>query len=375
MSLIYPEKINPALQDFFQDQLSHPSQFKSVIHPQDEMYQFALLNQKTPEQAALRYYFNGKRIFEAISQVIQWHFGSFDAVDSFLDFASGYGRFTRFLTQAISPEKVWISEIHPAAVAFQAEQFGVQGIPSHPQPDRFHCHQQFDGILACSLFSHLPEKTFSLWMKKLYDLLTPNGILMFSVHDRSLLPPDAAIAANEILFIPESESDSLDVNDYGTTYVGEDFVRQVVIQVCDDQAKIDRIPKGICRYQDLYLVTKKIRSDFAGFQLSHHPHGRLERCYLTADNFIKFQGFVTEINPDSRIEKIIILRNNQELHQNFPHESSSNSMLPINWEFQMPADQINPDDNLLIKGVNSRGLEWVFEATTLEFLLKVKSLI
>jgi SAM-dependent methyltransferase len=372
MSLIYPEKINPALQDFFQDQLSHPSQFKSVIHPQDEMYQFALLNQKTPEQAALRYYFNGKRIFDAISQVIHWHFGGFDAVDSFLDFASGYGRFTRFLTQAISPQNVWISEIHPAAVTFQVEQFGVQGIPSHPQPDQFHCHQQFDGILACSLFSHLPEKTFSLWMKKLYDLLTPNGILMFSVHDRSLLPHDAAIAADEILFIPESESDSLDVNDYGTTYVGEDFVRQVVAKISNCTAIIHRIPQGICQYQDLYLVTKKPRSDFNTLQFSHHPHGRLEQCYLTADNLIHFQGFVTEINPNSRIEKIIIFSNNQQLHQFSPAESSSDSMSPMNWEFQIPVTQVLPQDHLLIKAVNSRGLEWVFEAASLEFLLQVK---
>lgn len=372
MSLIYPEKTNPALQDFFQDQLSHPSQFQSVIHPQDEMYQVALLNQKTPEQAALRYYFNGKRIFDVISQVIQWHFGGFDAVNSFLDFASGYGRFTRFLTQAISPKNVWISEIHPAAVAFQVKQFGVQGIPSYTQPDQFHCHQQFDGILACSLFSHLPERTFGLWLKKLYDLLTPNGMLMFSVHDRSLLPPDAAIAADEILFIPESESESLDVYEYGTSYVGEDFVRQVVAGISNSTAIIHRISKGICRYQDLYLVIKKPRSDFNQFQFSHHPHGRLEQCYLTADNFIKFQGFVTEINPDSQIKKIIVLNNKKCLYQLDLAELHSDSILPINWEFKIPASQILPQDHLLIKAVNSRGLEWVFEAATLEFLLKFK---
>ncbi len=371
MSLIYPEKINPALQSFFSDQLSHPSQFNSTIHNRDEMYQFALLNQQTPEQAALRYYFNGKRIFEAISQVIQWHFGGFDGVTSFLDFASGYGRFTRFLTQAISPDKIWISEIHPAAVAFQVEQLGVQGIQSDSQPDKFQINRQFDVISACSFFSHLPEHTFSLWMKQLYDLLTPNGILMLSVHDRSLLPDSAAINTNEILFIPESESQSLDVCEYGTSYVGEDFVRHIINQISDNNANFYRIPKGICRYQDLYLITKNIKSDFSEFQFSHHPQGRLEHCYLTNDDLIKFKGFITEINPESQIENITILSNNKKLHQFSPVESAVSATSQIDWDFTIPASLISSQDHLLIKAVNSRGLEWVFEAANLEFLLRV----
>ncbi len=377
MSLIYPEKINPALQDFFQDQVSHPSQFNSIIHQQDEMYQFALLNQKTPEQAALRYYFNGKRILEAVRQVIGWHFGSFNSVSSFLDFASGYGRFTRFLTQKLSPQKIWISEINPAAVQFQVEQFGVQGIPSDSQPNSLEIRQQFDGILACSFFSHLPEKTFSLWMKQLYDLLTPDGILMFSVHDRSLLPSNAAIAAAEILFIPESESRSLAVNEYGTTYVGEEFVRNVINDISNKTATVHRIPQGICRYQDLYLVMKNAESDFSNLQFSHHPQGGLEDCHLTDEKTVEFKGWVSEINPRSRIENIVISSNNQFLHQFSPfpyrwshHESSA---LQMPWSCQIPADQISPQDNLLITAVNSRGLEWVFEAATLDFLLQSKS--
>ncbi|MGB3402641.1 MAG: class I SAM-dependent methyltransferase [Microcoleaceae cyanobacterium] len=372
MSLIYPEILNPALQDFFQDQLSHPHQFNSIIHSTDEMYQVALLNQKTPQQAALRYYFNGKRIFDAVSQVIQWHFGDFNTVSSFLDFASGYGRFTRFLTQSISPDKIWISEIHPTAVAFQTQQFGVNGIPSYSQSDRFHTDRQFDAISAISLFSHLPEETFSLWLKKLYDLLTRDGILMFSVHDRSLLPDHAAIATDEILFIPESESQSLDKFEYGTSYVGEVFVNQAIQNISDNQAIIYRIPQGICRYQDLYLVTKKSIADFSGFQFRHHPHGRLEQCYLTDDNNIQFEGFVSEINSNCHIEKIIVLKNSQNFYQYCP-DFTEDSHFPNIWSFTIKESQINLKDSLVIKAINSCGLEWVFEAADLELLLKTKT--
>ena len=372
MSLIYPETINPALQDFFQDQLSDPQQFNSVIHSQDEMYQVARLNQPTPEQAALRYYFNGKRIFDAVSQVIQWYFGDFNRVSSFLDFASGYGRFTRFLTQKLSADKIWVSEIHPTAVSFQVEQFGVNGIQSYSQPHQFQTHQRFDVILACSLFSHLPEKTFNLWLRQLYDLLTPDGILMLSVHDRSLLPDHAAIARNEILFIPESESQSLDAFEYGTSYVGEEFVNQVINNISKNQAVIYRIPLGICRYQDLYLVTNKSNIDVSRFQFHHHPHGRLEQCYLTDDHKIQFQGMGSDINPNSQIEKIVILKNSQNFYQYNPGFTKNSNLQNI-WSFTLKESEIDSQDSLVIKAINSCGLEWVFEAASLETLLKAKT--
>ncbi len=365
MSFLFPEQINPALQDFFQDQVSSANQFKSLIHPQDEMYQFALVNQKTPQQAALRYYFNGKRIVAAVRQVIEWHFGSFDAVSSFLDFASGYGRSTRFLLQEIEAHKVWISEIDPEAVQFQVEQFGVHGIPSFAQPHSLNLQQQFDGILACSFFSHLPQQTFSQWLKILYERLTPNGILMFSVHDRALLPEQAEIETDEILFIPESESRSLAGSEYGTSYVGEGFVRNVIDEISDQQAVLYRIPQGICRYQDLYLVLKNPHSEFSQLQLIHHPKGRLEQCHLTPEGVLKLNGWVSEINPNSQIETITILRNAKPFYQFHPLQSS--------WSCQIPAQQLSPQDTLLIKAVNSRGLEWVFEAATLDFLLSSKS--
>ncbi len=358
---------DPALQAFILDQVKSPQKFKSIISDQDEMYLFALQNHRIPEKAAIRYYFNGRRIFDAVQKIIRWHFQDFNKVESFLDFASGYGRFTRFLIQELPVERVWISDIYPDAVTFQIEQFGVQGICSTAIPANYSVEQKFDCIFACSFFSHLPEQTFIAWMHTLYHLIKPEGILIFSVHDRELLPPHLKIQSSEILFAPQSESRSLDVNEYGTSYVGEEFVRQVIHQVSQGEAVCDRIPKGICRYQDLYVVTQHPVQDFSTLQFSHHPMGRIEQLKITSDG-LEIQGWVSEINPGSQVEDILVFINGNFVKSCQPMPASSSQEEKFSWSCQITLSTLSPTDILLIKAVNSRGLEWIFETAKLESL-------
>mgnify|MGYP001045478467 CR=1 FL=1 len=368
MILNHFQQLDPALQTFIQDQVQFPLEFKSIISPQDEMYLFALQNHLIPEKARIRYYFNGRRIFDAVRQVVQWKFKEFNQINSFLDFASGYGRFTRFLLQELNCDQVWVSDIYTDAVQFQQESFGVNGIISTVNPTDYSVNQKFDCILACSFFSHLPEKTFTLWMKTLYNLITPAGILMFSVHDRDLLPPDSKIKSDELLFIPQSESQSLDVYEYGTSYVGEEFVTQAVKNISEGEAICYRIPQGICRYQDLYLVAKPPNPEFSTLQFSHHPWGRLEQINLIAEGRLQVSGWVSEINPDSKIEAISVSVNNHSIQtvqpiSNYPLDDR------LSWSIQINLASVYPEDVILIKAINTRGLEWVFEAATLEVLL------
>jgi 2-polyprenyl-3-methyl-5-hydroxy-6-metoxy-1,4-benzoquinol methylase len=368
MILNHFQQLDPALQIFIQDQVQFPLEFKSVINEQDEMYWFALQNHLIPEKARIRYYFNGRRIFDAVRQVVQWKFKSFNQINSFLDFASGYGRFTRFLLQELNYNQVWVSDIYTDAVQFQQEHFGVNGIVSTVHPTDYSVQQKFDCILACSFFSHIPEKTFTLWMKTLYNLITPAGILMFSVHDRDLLPSESKIQSDELLFIPQSESQSLDVYEYGTSYVGEEFVTQAVKNISEGEAICYRISQGICRYQDLYLVAKPPTPEFSTLQFSHHPWGRLEQINLTADGKLQVSGWVSEMNPNSKIEAIYISINNHRVQTVQP---ISNSPLEdkLYWSSQINLSSISPQDVILIKAINTRGLEWVFEAAPLKALL------
>lgn len=370
MHLINLTKQNLALKTFIEDQVKSPQTFNSVISDQDEMYLFALANQGNPDQACLRYYFNGRRILDAVLQVLNCHFSDLREITSFLDFASGYGRFIRFLTQEIPPENIWISDIYAEAVQFQLQQFGVQGIVSTTYPEDYPISQQFDCILACSFFSHLPEKTFFSWMQKLYSLLSPQGILLFSVHDRALLPEHLMISSSDLLFIPDSESRTLDVNEYGTTYVGEEFVKNVLQTVSQAEACYFRIPKGICRYQDLYCVTRHPQPDLASLNFCHHPQGRIEQYELTPEGTLLLKGWVSEINPNSQLEGILIFVNNQWFDNALSAPLPSHPEQQFSWSYQLPLTNLDQQDIILIKAINSQGLEWVFEAATLERLMK-----
>lgn len=355
-----------ALKQFIQDQTPFPDRFNPAICDQDEMYLFALANHGTPDRACIRYYFNGRRILDAVRQVLEWKFGQFEQVSSFLDFASGYGRFTRFLVQHIPPQNLWISDIYAQAVQFQIEQFGVKGIISTTYPQDYPVEHSFDCILACSFFSHLPEATFLTWLQKLYSLLSPQGIFMFSVHDRDLLPAHLAISNSDILFIPNSESRSLDVNEYGTSYVGEQFVAQSLKTISQGEAVYSRIPRGICGYQDLYLVTRTPQKSLASLNFVHHPQGKIERCELTPEGNLLLTGTLLEKAINSTILMTI---NGQLVPDGLLSFQPIDSDAQWSWSYKISLEKISQQDMILIKAVNPQGLEWVFETTTLENLM------
>ncbi|MEM1169435.1 MAG: methyltransferase [Cyanobacteria bacterium P01_H01_bin.35] len=243
------------IDNFIQDQTRKHEKINVKIHPQDEMYLYALKNTNgRKDEALLRYFSNGKRILDAVKQIVELYFDGFENISSFLDFASGYGRFSRFLLQEIPSNKIWVSDIYPEAVEFQKQQFSVEGIVSTNSPEDYRINQKFDCIFACSFFSHTPQKTFIGWLEKLYSCLTENGILIFSTHDLSLMTIETDVEAEAIYFTPESESLFLKTEDYGVTYVGEKWVGKVIQKVTEGKAKWHRIKRGLCGYHDLYIV-------------------------------------------------------------------------------------------------------------------------
>jgi hypothetical protein len=97
---------NLAVKALIRDRAKFPADFKLKICEDDEMYLFSLSNvTDDSDRALVRYYSLGRSILDAVKQVVDWHFGSFENVQSFLDFACGYGRFTRFLIQEMPPDK------------------------------------------------------------------------------------------------------------------------------------------------------------------------------------------------------------------------------------------------------------------------------
>jgi SAM-dependent methyltransferase len=104
-------------------------------------------------KAALwKYFADGLQILNLVQDIARKKCGSLMNIRSFLDFASGYGRFTRFLVKELPRERVWVSDIYENAVEFQQQQFGVHGLESVPDPEDYRCDHRFDFIFVASYF-------------------------------------------------------------------------------------------------------------------------------------------------------------------------------------------------------------------------------
>ncbi|HET9767684.1 MAG TPA: class I SAM-dependent methyltransferase [Thermoanaerobaculia bacterium] len=249
----------------------------TAIHPDDFMLRFFRERRHGHWEAAFVDYFRtGLAASRAVERLLDWWFGERrrqvpgdqvprDQVPRdqvrLLDFASGYGRITRHLVQHCSPRRLWVSDVFAEAVEFQRRAFGVHGFVSAAEPGALACAETFDCIVASSLFSHLPEESFSPWLRRLFALLRPGGMLLASVHDlslRSLLglapaSPRAAAGEGTILFEPDSEIPELGGQRYGTTWVDEAFMRRAVAAATGGAACV-RLPRALSSFQDYYAI-------------------------------------------------------------------------------------------------------------------------
>ena len=274
---------DPYIQIFVADQIRNSAAFNTTIHPQDEMFIFDMAIMKGDKnRTAVHYLAQGKRMCGNLRQIVDWHFGGFDRVGSLLDFACGYGRLTRHLVLEIPPERIWSSDIYAEAVAHQQAAFGVHGIVSTTSPEDYPAAGPFDCIFVGSLFSHLPERTFTKWLGKLYSMLSPNGMIAFSVLDMTLLPAKFPRPESGYFFAASSESRSLDTAEYGTTYVTEEFALAKIREVAGEGKEIIRVPRGLANRQDLYVVAKNGSSN-GTLTFIYGPDGWIENCVVEPD--------------------------------------------------------------------------------------------
>lgn len=263
------------------------------VHVEDEMLLHYLnLQNGDGDRALVLYFDSGRRLWETMAAVLRWRFGDSLPDLRLLDFASGYGRVTRFAVLDVPPERLWVSDIYAGGVRFQEERFGVHGLVSHADPADFECGETFDAVLVSSLFTHLPEITFRAWFQRLFGLLRPGGVLAFSVHDQDLLAQGRELPPSGVLFDASSESGSLPGEQYGTTWVSEAFVRRTLGELAP-AAAVHRVPRGLLRFQDLYVVVAEPACDFSGLGLRAEPEGFVEHCSLAA-NRLRLSGWVVD---------------------------------------------------------------------------------
>jgi SAM-dependent methyltransferase len=275
-----------------------------TIHADDEMYLFLATKMGAPK-ARMIYYKLGCELTRTIMQIAKWRFASKIDQMKLMEFACGYGRNLRHIVNCIAPKNVFVSDIYANAVRFSVEQFGVRGRVSVHNPGDLDWTERFDFVVVPSLFSHLPESTFSGWIAALYRLLTEEGILVFSVHGDHLLGPDQSVPESGILFIPESESSTLDTSEYGTSVVTEAFVGEQIRQATG-HAHYSRTKCGFWNHQDFYLISKNQSTDVASFRYDYGVVAKLERVEVGTGRSIKLSGWAKDshqTDPDGlRIE-------------------------------------------------------------------------
>jgi len=236
-----------------------------------------------------------------------------------LDFACGYGRSLRFTIQDFGGDRVWGSEILPDAVAYIGDELGAHAVMSTTRPEELEIEGGFDVIFVSSLFSHLPERTFTPWLRELYQRLAPDGLLIFSVHDELLLPMGAELSPAGIYYRPSTEVEALDVQDYGATVVSEDFVSRA-INVASGHDIYRRFPTTLCFEQDLYVVPADRDADLRSLSVTHGSQGAIDGCHLEQGR-ITAQGWAATQDPDVTVREVEIRIDGQLSARTRPSES------------------------------------------------------
>jgi SAM-dependent methyltransferase len=356
------------------------------VDERDEMLGFFLdILEHDRERALALYFRTGHQIWETLRTVLAWRFGNgLGRVGKLLDFASGFGRVTRFLVQDVPPERVWISDIYADAVRFQAATFGVHGLVSAADPADFRCDERFDAILVSSLFTHLPEATFHGWLRRLWSLLAPGGILIFSVHDSSLFWPPREMPASGLLFQAVSESGSLDTGQYGSSWVTEDFVRRAIAALpatspgATGGASAARLPRGLLNFQDLWVAVDEPGVDFTGLRLRGRPEVYVEHCSFEPPDCLRVRGWAVD-RRGAPIREIRLSLGEEVLAGTRAFEPRPDvaghlpaTAAPQGWalEVHLPRGTSRPAGVLKLWVVDADGAETVAEASTLEAALQ-----
>lgn len=287
-----------------------PDTFVYRVSREDEMYLDSLGH--VGEDEALWWYFkSGLMSFETIQKIVAASQRRFEDVGSFLDFACGYGRVSRFLVQVMDPQKIWVSDIYQDAVRFQERCFGVNGFFSRTEPSEVRFPGKFEIVYVGSLFSHLPAARFEEWLIRLYGLLEDEGVLILSTHSEKAIPPGVPFAEDGFTFIPFSESRSLSKEEYGSTYVRKDWFERLASRL--GMTNLTCMAEELCEQQDIYVLSKRYIPALSTLVPTFRPVGSIDTITITDDQTFYMRGWAADRQTGAPVKQVMIYCDGSEV--------------------------------------------------------------
>lgn len=245
--------------------------FVFTVDDRDEMFQFMrefwswqhhVMPMRTPADAMRTYLVSGDLAMQVLERALRDQGRTLSELDSFLEFASGYGRVTRFLAMRLDPSRVTVSDICHPAVDFARATFGVSGFYSTESAQALDHAGRHDVVFVASLFSHLSIEHWGPWLDRLAHLVAPGGFLVFSTHGhyaRDVIYGESwhdrlETKAEGFSYLLTNETHGrLPEGYYGSAFVTEEFVRK---QVADHGLGTIKAvyPSTLWGSQDLYVL-------------------------------------------------------------------------------------------------------------------------
>jgi SAM-dependent methyltransferase len=233
--------------------------FDCQIDPQDEIFKFFAAH-PTSINPIRDYLADGWRTMMELLYILEDLGRPLKGCDRFLEFACGYGRFTRHLSVPLKDKELVVSDVMPGSVDFLRKHFEVQGFYSDARPDAVNIPKKFNIIFVLSLFTHLPEINWGPWLSKLFSALEEGGLLIFSTHGKKFAQiQGVTFPSSGFFYTQDSESEFLSGDEYGTTYTTPEYVRKTVLEETG-QPILRQYTSYFWKGQDAFVVMKPERS-------------------------------------------------------------------------------------------------------------------
>jgi SAM-dependent methyltransferase len=197
-----------------------------VIDPRDDIFHF-FASHPIAANPVREYLADGWRTLSELLLLMESIDAPLTKVPSMLEFAAGFGRFTRHLAPVL-PGRLTVSDVHPGSVDFLKEQLGVEGFYSAMDPEDLRIPGRYDLVFVLSMFTHLPPARWGAWLRTLFAAVEPGGHLVFTVHQEKVPGHEITYSPDGTFFIPSSESRELGADQYGTTFSTRAWVESQV---------------------------------------------------------------------------------------------------------------------------------------------------